>query len=839
MKRFQLPLTILLLSLVLVFYLYKLNSNTQSQHQGKIPGDWFFLQRAYPFQEINHEVYKKELGKALMMKAENAALKDAGQWQFAGPLNIGGRVSAVLMHPDDIETFYIGAASGGVFKTENSGDSWTPIFDDQGSLSIGDIALAPSNPQVLYVGTGEANAGGGSVSYDGFGVFKSADAGESWESVGLEESGSVGRLLVHPEDPDVCFVAAMGRMFSENSQRGVFRTTDGGQNWEKVLYLNDSTGAIDICINPQNPDVIYAAMWERVRRPDRRKYGGESCGIYRSDDAGDTWQELTNGLPSGVNVGRIGITLSPSNPDILYAIYADKTGYFDGVYKTGDGGNSWQRTNDGALSGIYSSYGWWFGRVRVDPVDPDIVYGIGFDLYKTENGGNSWANISGWDVHVDQHGVNAHPQNNNFVVLGNDGGVYTSYNGGNSFTHLENLPITQFYTCEIDYQNPERLYGGTQDNGTNRTLTGNFDDWNTIYGGDGFYVLVNPDNNQYVYAESQYGGLGRSTNGGVSFTYGTNGVNSSDRFNWMSPLVFDPNDPSILYFAGNRVYKSTNHAANWTLISDDLSNGPGQFNQTFGTITTLAASAFSEDVIYAGTDDGNVWVTQSGGGAWTKISDALPQRWVTRVATDPFEAATAYVTFSGYRDDDYLSHIYKTSNFGETWSDISGDLPEVPINDVIVDPTLEGALYIATDVGVFASWNFGENWGMLGAELPMVPVCDLSFHAPNRVLVAATYGRSMYKLFLDDFVALPDLNPVSKSLNIYPNPAHNEVTIDGRFSEFATTHYEVFDLAGRKVMKGEFAGQEQKLNLENLNKGIYTVVVSVGQTRTSGTFIKH
>jgi hypothetical protein len=274
------------------------------------------------------------------------------------------------------------------------------------------------------------------------------------------------------------------------------------------------------------------------------------------------------------------------------------------------------------------------------------------------------------------------------------------------------------------------------------------------------------------------------------------------------------------------------------LISDDLSNGPGQFNQTFGTITTLAASVFSEDVIYAGTDDGNVWVTQSGGSLWTKISDALPQRWVTRVATDPFEAAKAYVTFSGYRNDDYLSHIYKTSDFGETWSDISGDLPEVPINDVIVDPTMEGALYIATDVGVFASWNFGENWNMLGAELPMVPVCDLSFHAPSRVLVAATYGRSMYKLFLDDFVALPDLSSVANSLSIYPNPAHSEVTIDCPFSESGTTHYEVFDLAGRKVMKGDFTDKLLKINLENLNKGMYTVVVSVGQARASGTFIK-
>lgn len=837
MKRFLLPLAILSLSLFLGLYLnnlMKADHPTEAHHS---PSDWFFLQRAFPYQDINHTVYKNAMENISETKAANKLNTDSGEWEFAGPLNIGGRVSAVALHPENIQTFYIAAASGGIFKTTDEGNNWTPVFDEQPTLAIGDICLAASNPEIIYVGTGEANAGGGSVSYEGLGIFRSDDGGNSWNTLGLEESGSIGRLAVHPNNPEICFVAAMGRMYSENLQRGVFRTTDGGQNWEQVLYLNDSTGAIDITINPDNPDIIYAAMWERVRRPDRRNYGGPSCGIYRSENGGDSWDELTNGLPTGQNVGRIGITLSPSHPEILYAIYADKTGYFDGVYKTINGGDSWQQTNDGSLSNIYSSYGWWFGRIRVDPVNPDIVFGIGFDLYKTTNGGNSWSNISGWDVHVDQHALNAHPTNNNFVVLGNDGGVYISQNGGNSFNHLENLPITQFYTSEIDNQNPERLYGGTQDNGTNRTLSGGVNDWQSIYGGDGFVVLVNPDNNQYVYAEYQYGGLGRSTNGGNSFSSGTSGI-GSDRFNWMSPLAFDPSDPSTLYFGGSKVYKSTNHAASWTAISQDLSNGAGQYNQTFGTLTTISVSALNGDIIYAGTDDGNVWLSQSGGENWTKISDALPQRWITRLAADPYNESTAYVTLSGYRYDEYLSHIYRTIDFGMTWEDISGDLPEIPINDIIIDPSVEGALYVATDAGVYVSWNEGLNWGVLGAGIPLVPVCDLTLHDGERMIVAASYGRSMYKLYLNDFVSIPEKQLSGESLNIYPNPAKDALTVENPFKETENTQFEIFDIKGNAVLNGSINEKLTRLDIHELSPGIYSLVITNKSITATGKFIR-
>lgn len=818
-------IAIAVIGLVASIFLFNQNIKEIPKEKEKKPNEWFYSQRAYPFSDINYHAFRNAISQADKLKETYKSQNKYFTWEFAGPVNIGGRISAVALNPVEPSIFYVGAASGGVFKTTDSGLSWEAIFDDQPSLSIGDIAIAPSNPDVIYVGTGEANAGGGSVSYDGLGIFRSEDGGNSWANRGLGESGSIGRLIVHPQNPDICYVAAMGRMFSKNDQRGIFKTIDGGLSWQNMLFINDSTGAIDISIDPQNPETIYAAMWERIRRPDERVYGGPSCGIYRSFNGGEDWQELTDGLPSpSPNVGRIGISISPSDPAILYAIYADKVGYFDGVFKSTDQGESWTRTNDAALSNMYSSYGWWFGRLRVDPLNPNIVYAIGFDLFKTSNGGNSWSNI-GYAVHVDQHDLYAHPENNNFVVLGNDGGIYTSQNAGSTWTHLENLPITQFYTSEIDQQHPERLYGGTQDNGTNRTLTGNIDDWNEIYGGDGFVVKVNPLNNQYVYAEYQYGGLGRSTNGGASFMDATSGIGGSDRFNWMSPLTFNPANPTTLYFGSNKVYKSTNHAASWTAISPDLTNGAGQYNQMYGTTTTITVSPLNQDVIYAGTDDANVWVSQNNGGNWTKISENLPKRWVTRVAADPFEESTAYITLSGYRYDEYLPHIFRTTDFGENWTDISGDLPEAPINDIIIDPVNDSVLYVATDVGVFGSVNLGQNWIPIGDGLPNVPMMDLTFQPEMRMLVVATYGRSMYKITVDEFVGEPETYEANSGIRLYPNPATSVVNMD--FSNFKgkVDRAEIIDNQGILIISVNISDSKttKSVATDRLASGIYTI----------------
>lgn len=825
-----------------ILFFFRNNPIHHKQPKSLKPNDWFFMQRAYPTGEINQDVYVQSIKTAQKMKENLLSSKDTSEWEFAGPLNIGGRLTDVEMHPSNLQTIYAAAASGGIFKSDNTGETWTPIFDNALSLSVGDIAIAPSDPQVIYAGTGEANCGGGSQTYDGVGIYKSSDGGNSWVHCGLESSRNIGRISIHPQHADIVYVAAMGNLFSNNSERGIYKTMDGGLTWQNVLFVSDSTGGIDLAIHPENPDTLYAAMWERIRRPNRRSYGGITSGIYRSYDGGLNWTELTNGLPSpGNNVGRIGIDISKSSPANLYTIYADKTGYFEGVYKTSNGGDSWTQTNDGPLSDCYSSFGWWFGRISVDPVDLDIAYVIGFDLYKTSNGGNSWSNITSPEVHVDHHGLYIHPMNHNFIVNGNDGGLYTSVNGGSSWTWMNNLPVTQFYTCEVDRQHPERLYGGTQDNGTNRTLTGNTNDWQSIYWGDGFYVLVDPVNNNYVYAEYQYGNFAKSTNGGNSFNTAMNGISSSDRKNWCTPVVFDPTNPEILYYGANRLYKSTNRASNWEAISTDLTNGPG-LNLVFGTISTISVSPVNPEIIYVGTDDGNVWVSAMNGMGWEYLSLNLPDRWVTRVAADPDDENTAYVTFSGYRWDEYLPHIFRTIDKGQNWEDISGNLPEVPVNDVIVDPEDNNRLYIATDAGVFKTNDLGINWEMQGSNLPNVPINDLTLHNESRTLIAATFGRSMYTYDLnqDTLTTSYEERPVffnTLNFEVFPNPFMDQFSIKMQSTIQNQGKIEICDLSGKTVLtiyRGIFVKGENHFNfgsaeLQNLNPGIFIVKLYCGE----------
>ncbi len=736
------------------YYFYNKNINSEKRQEvafedegKKIPSDYFFKQRAFPFNEINHEAYLKSIQqrKKIIQKKKQQHKVAEETWHFAGPTNIGGRISDIAVHPSDANTIYAGTASGGVFKSIDFGENWNPIFDNEATLSIGAIAVAQSNKEVLYVGTGEANAGGGSLTYDGVGVYKSTASGKHWKYIGLPNSRSIGKIVIDPTDENKVFVAAMGNLFGNNSDRGIYRTTDGGDSWEQVLYVSDSTGGIDLSIHPDNPDIIYASMWERVRRVSYRKYGGNSCGIYRSTDGGDNWEKLTNGLPQE-NIGRMGVAVAPSSPNIVYVVAADETGYYKGFYKSEDNGDSWISSTNSNLfdTYFYSSYGWWFGKLTVDPQDSDKVYAMGLALYKSNNGGQSWQETSN-NAHLDQHALYIHPTNPDTMVLGNDGGIYTNKSGSQFWNHANNLPITQFYKCEIDFNEPHKIYGGSQDNGTVGTKTGYIDNWTSFYFGDGFTVKVDPMDSKYMYAEYQYGNLAVSTNGGNTFSPIST---PSSAYNWNTPYVLDPKEKFTLYLGGKKVYKSTNRGTSWNSISNVLSNEHPPSNLVFGTITTIDVSTLDNNVIYAGTDDGNVWRTLNGGAQWKILSDTLPERWVTCVATDPKDINKAYVTFSGYRFDEYLPHIFKTEDDGENWIDISNNLPETPINDLIVDPDSTGWLYIATDVGVFVSLNDGESWDILDESLPNLVISDLSYHPPTKKLLAATYGRSMYDMDL-------------------------------------------------------------------------------------------
>ncbi len=650
------------------------------------------------------------------------------------------------MHPDYPETIFAGAAAGGIFKSVDGGADWSAIFDDEGVQSIGALAIHPDNPDIIYVGTGEANASGDT--YEGLGIYRSINGGSSWSNIGLPKSYKIGRIVIDPLRPDTMYVAVAGRLFGMNPERGVYRSIDGGDNWEQMLYIDDTTGCIDIAIHPST-GTLLAAMWYRWRLPTERQAGGFQSGIFKSIDFGENWTRMTSGLPAQADtIGRIGLTIDPES-ETCYAIYANHPGYFMGVYKSSDLGDNWARCSDGALTNLYSSFGWYFGQIRVSPGRPDTVFVLGVQQYRSTNGGNSWIDADNY-IHVDHHALYIHPTITGLLYNGCDGGLNISTDLGNSWSTSYNMPNTQFYAISIDPHNPVRLYGGTQDNGSMRTMTGGTDDWEQVFGGDGFYCIVDHVNPNTIYAEYQWGNLYKATDGGYYFYYALGDMDyNSDRHNWCTPVVMDPADHNVLYYGSNRLYKSDDGTGTWTDISGDLTNGPGTGSLTYGTITTIDISPLNSSYIYVGTDDGNVWMTTDGGNLWFNISDSLPDYWVTRVTADPFKIGKLYVTFSGYRESDFLPRIYRSTNNGLNWNAIHGNLPDAPLNDVLADPADDSTLYVASDVGVYYTDNLGGTWYPLGTGLPPVPVHDLALDESTRTLVAGTHGRSMFKINLE------------------------------------------------------------------------------------------
>ena len=809
--------------------------NSDEKETGKMeyPAEWMYNQRAYPNNYINKEAYKEAIAQSKQILA-NRSPEAAGEWTFIGPLNTGGRVTDVAIAPDNDDHLYVATATGGIFRSYDAGANWIPIFDEVTKPSIGDIAIAPSNAQRIYAGTGEANGSATDGAYFGDGIYRSDDAGDTWTNVGLPESNHIGRIVVDPTNPDRVFAAATGELYGKNVERGIYRTTNGGTNWEKVLFVTDSTAAIDVAMNVANTNIIYAAMWERTRKPWQRDYGGVTSAIHRSTDGGTTWTELgaANGLPApNVQTGRIGIAVSESDPSTVYARFTTNeiTNEFNGLYKSTDNGDNWTLvTSAGALSGIDANFGWYFGNVRVNPTNSSEVYVIGFELAKSTNSGASWSTLPG--MHVDHHALDFSRTNSSFMLAGNDGGAYISNNGGNSWTHFENLPITQFYNIEVDYQHPERLYGGTQDNNTIRTLTGSANDWNSIIGGDGFHVNVDPNDNNYVYGESQYGNLRRSTNGGSSFQNGTNGISGSDRTNWNTPVILSPFDSSKMFYGSNKLYTST-RAVSWTPISPDLTDGLHPSGSlAFGTLTAIAASYNNLDVIYTGSDDGNVNVTFDGGTTWTNVSAGLPDQYITSIAMVPSDDMIAYVTVSGFKYLDYTPRVFKTTDGGQNWTDISSNLPNIPVNDIIAYPA-ENILFVATDLNVWYSKDDGANWTILGNNLPFTVITDLKFHEPTKTLYAGTFGRGMHSYDVSDILSIGENDFAENSIKIYPNPATSEFTISQNLSSEGTV--QLFDISGKKIKElfsGNFgANKIIKVKTDGLATGIYWVKVNSGK----------
>ncbi|MDH3267609.1 MAG: T9SS type A sorting domain-containing protein [Ignavibacteria bacterium] len=848
-------ISVLLFSVLLSLVLFSSNfssdeveniSQWKSKTESKLyPYEWAYLKKTWPYLDANPRAYLDALEQAHQLQTESAEQRlhkglNAVSWEFIGPVNVGGRVVDIEFNPLNPSIVYAGFATGGVFKSTNMGNSWFPVFDSLAVLTIGDIAIDPQNPDVVYVGTGEPN--GGHNNFPGGGVFKSTNAGLTWQFLGLEQTTSIGRVLVHPINSNIVYLAAIGSYFSPNNERGIYKSTDGGASWDKSLFISDSTGAIDIIMDPTNPDRMIAAMWERVRRPTSSHLYGPSSGMYKTIDGGANWNLIPSsaGLPdpNSQDVGRIGLALSLVNTDIIYALYTD--GYnIISLFKSTDFGNSWIDVDlDDELSS--SGFSWYFGQVRVHPTNPNQVYVLDVQFMVSTNSGSNWTerNIS----HVDHHALAFNPTDANYAICGNDGGINISTDGGFTWGSPANIPATQFYEIGLDASNSLAYYGGTQDNGTNRTTDGGLDNWQHIYGGDGFYVIVDYINPDIIYAESQFGNLGKSTNGGFNFNSATNGINSSEPTNWSTPVIMDPNNSNILYYGTNYLYRTTNSASNWTKISPQLTDYSGG---RLGTITTIAVAPTNSNVIYVGSDDSHIWISSDNGTMWNEISDGLPIRWVTRVAVDPTDENIIYATFNGLKWRDPQPHVFRSTNKGTTWSDISSNLPDAPVNAFAVDPVEPEKLYLGNDVGMYVSFNSGQSWWVLGEGLPILPIGDIEIHPTTRELVAGTYGRSMYKIDLNSVPTnIESSEPVVSGFHLeqnYPNPFNpstvikytipNGIASGTKQSQLVTLR--VYDVLGTEAAilvneEKQVGSYEVNFDASGLSTGVYFYILQAG-----------
>jgi photosystem II stability/assembly factor-like uncharacterized protein len=688
-----------------------------------------------------------------------ASAEVPGTWVLEGPENVGGRVTAIGVDPNDPDRIWVGTAAGGVFLTEDEGATFRPLFDAETALAIGSLAVHPTDSDTIYVGTGEDNGAG--YVYDGEGVFKTEDGGESWIHLGLAGTRRIGALAVDPTNGDRVFAAAGGDWYTPGPERGIYRTIDGGQSWERVLFVAPDAGGVDVVIDPVNPSRVFAAVWQRSSEGDHWHTGGPASGIWRSLDGGNTWTELTSGLPTQ-DMGKIGLALAPTDPGVIYANIINPAGSLQGIYRSADGGNTWEKRNNSAVGDWYGGFGFYFSEIRVDPASADVVFALDVRLLRSGNGGRS-VSTQAVGVHWDFHDLVIDPVSRRWL-LGTDGGLYLSHDDGHTFTHVTSLPITQLYDLGIDPQNPARRFGGSQDNGTLRTLSGAEGDWTEVLGNDGLQCEVDPGDPSRVYASMQLGALHRSSDGGASFVGATAGIDTSERVQWNAPLVVDSQASGTVYTARQRVYRSVDTMASWVPVSPDLTGtaaplaeevparsrgrdhtqGPIRF-----AVSALAVSPVDGDVLWAGTDNGHVWVSTDRGGSWTEVSPPDPAgAWVADIEPDPLAAQRAYVALTRYRTGDRSAYVRATDDLGVTWRDLEGDLPGVPVNALHADPDWRGRLFAGTDLGVYVTDNGGASWSLMRGGMPRVVVLDLVRHQSAQKLFAATFGRSLYTFAL-------------------------------------------------------------------------------------------
>ena len=772
------------------------------------------------------------------LKLQQNSLVSNVEFHTIGPTIMSGRAVDLDVNPNDPTHFYVAYASGGLWETKNNGITFSPLFDNQPVMTIGDIAVDWNHGEIIWIGSGENNSS--RSSYSGNGIYKSMDHGKSWVHLGLEESHHIGRIVMHPENPDIVWIAVLGHLYSANPERGVYKTTDGGKTWEKTLYIDENSGAIDLIIDLTNPDILYASIWERTRRAWNFTESGKHSGIYKSTDAGDTWQLISNeksGFPHNDGIGRIGLAVYPENPQIIYAFldnqnhrkkeeaeytitketlrdiskadflklaaddlndFLDRNEFpmeFDAdtlftlikndtykpsvlldyledaneqlfdtpviggeVYRSDDGGASWQKTNQKYIDKFVYTYGYYFGEVRISATNPNLIYLLGVPLLMSEDGGKTFRVISKENVHADHQAMWVDPKNDGHLITGNDGGINITYDHGESWFKANQPAVGQFYTVALDMVEPYNVYGGLQDNGVwtgPSTNTENFV-WRSsgqypfknLMGGDGMQVAIDTRDNCTVYTGYQFGyyyRINKNPDETVSIKPKHSLGERPYRFNWQTPIHLSKHNQDILYLGSQMLHRSLDKGDHWEAISGDLTLGGKKGDVPYGTLTTIHESPLKFGLIYVGSDDGLIHVTRDGGVNWQRISDKLPKNyWVSRVQASAYNESTVYASLNGYRWDNFYALIYKSDDYGKNWKQIGKDLPTEPVNVIKEDPINKDILYVGTDHGLYVSLDGGKSFMGMNKGIPAAPVHDLVIHPRDKEVVVGTHGRSIY-----------------------------------------------------------------------------------------------
>lgn len=835
---------------VIHYFHAEANDAYESEEGGKSivpPDEDWYASHFYPNATPDMDAVAQALQAARLQAASRSTLPGGDEpWQTEGPGNIGARINCIAINPSNENVIYVGYARGGVWRTTDGGNSWQPIFDNQSFLSIGAITIDPNDNNTVYVGTGDLNISGYASTGDG--LWRSTNGGNTWTNIGLANTKVISSVVVEQGNANHILVGTMGNPFNPDANRGMYRSTDGGATWTQVLFTSTGSGVISMEADPYNAQTIYASTWNRYRTTNASPVSGPDGKVWKSTDGGATWVDLTttgNGLPTG-NQGRIGLAVSHNNPNTVFAVYIGLDMELGGLYKTTDGGTNWtliETINAGVDAGMMGAFGWYFGKVAVNPADDNEISLLGVDMYSTTNGGQSWAMSTPvwflYEVHADKHDLAYAPSGKRFLAT--DGGLYSCTGSLFNTTWIDEefIPCTQFYRVAYNPFQPDNYYGGAQDNGTSGGNTSTLNNWPRIYGGDGFQPAFHRDYDNVFYVETQNGNIQCTSDGGLSFNDATIGLDPNDAKSWDMPYIISHHNSDMLYTGTDRVYRNDGgQGTPWTPLSANLTKQlPNAFRPA--VVSAIDESAINDQHLYAGTSDGNVWRSLDNGVTWDSLQQhGLPNRYVSSVHPSPNNVNTVFVTFSGYKANDNIPHVYRSTDNGDHWTDISSNLPSLAVNDIFVMPYYnDNVLFLATEGGVYATLDGGTNWERLGLNMPFVPVYDLELNPSTRRLMAGTFARSIMTYPLDPL--LPDYAVLQSTpkpalayswINTSPNPASDIVSFAG-INGNANLALDIYTTDAKLVKHGVLSASRQ-FDISDLTAGIYIVHLQSFDGRT-------